>query len=148
MRFFMKFSRFVGGPVPMLGSDVTPTAAPNTSTMDNLIVSQVTSMNAGWPIHRIAVTCRAPVGAPPLPATLMFFEELTETWYGVGGVVNLAPGEVRFFDTVGLLDRPPTGANQLEARSGGLHAVLLVTDPGGMPAGEYVFAMGSDLTTF
>ena len=148
MRFFTKFSRFVGGPTPVLGSDVAPTAHPNTGTMDNLMVSQVTSSASGWPVHRIAVTVKAPPGAPVLPATLLFWEDSTESWYGVGGTVSLKPGEVRFFDTVGLLDRAPTSRDLDQPTSGGLSVVLLVTDPGGTPAGEYVFAVAPDMTTF
>lgn len=147
MRFFKKFSRWKGAGGPTLGSDVAPTTPPNTGSMDNLMVSAVSSMEAGWPCHRIAVTCKAPGVSPDLPATLLFWEDLTQSWYGVGGTVNLKPGKVVFFDTVGLLDRPNVGANNLEVTSGGIAVVLLVTDPGGA-AGEYVFAMGPDLTTF
>lgn len=152
MRFFKKFSRFKGVVPPgeiALGADAAPTTElPNVAEMSNLLVSQVTSMNAGWPIHRIAVIYHGPALAVDIPATMMFYEELTGRWYGVGGTVDLKPDKVVFFDTVGLLDRAPVGPDAIEPKSGNLACVLLATNPGGAPNGEHIFALAPDLTTF
>jgi hypothetical protein len=108
--------------------------------MDNLMVSRF-SNNNGWPCHRVAVTYKGPVAAPSLPATLWFWEEQTEHWYQIGASTNLLLDRVTFFDVVGLLD----GNQMLQPSAGSIAVALIVTDPGGTPAGEYVFAIGPNL---
>jgi len=151
VRFPMKFSRWVA-PVPpgqiALGADVVPVGQhPSSNTMGNLMVSRFANIN-GWPCHRVAVTYKGPIGAPALPATLWFWEELTQHWYQIGATVNLALDKVTFFDVVGLLDGPNSQGEILNPTAGSIAVLLLVTDPGGTPAGEYTLAMAPDLTTF
>lgn len=150
MRFPMKFSRWVA-PVPpggiALGADVVPPSPPSPGTMTNLMTSRFANIN-GWPCHRIAVTYKGPLGAPALPATIWFWEEQTQHWYQTGAAVNLARNAVSFFDVVGLLDGPNSQGEILNPTAGSIGVLLLVEDPGGTPAGEYVFACAPDLTTF
>lgn len=145
MRFVNKFSRFKGGPTPALGSDTVPTTGPTPGPNANLMSSRFSNIN-GWPCHRVAVTYKGPVGAIPLPATLWFWEELTQHWYQIGASTNLTPDAVTFFDIVGLLEGSQASPD-VNPTSGSISALLIVTDPGGAPAGEFVFAMGADLTT-
>lgn len=150
MRFPTKFSRYdtvipAGGIA--LGADTVPTVHPSPNTMSNLMVSRFANIN-GYPCHRIAVTYKGPAGAPALPATLWFWEEQTEHWYQIGGSVSLLRDRVSFFDVVGLLDGSQTSGEILMPTAGSIAVLLIVEDPGGTPAGEFVFAVGPDLTVF
>jgi hypothetical protein len=144
MRFFKQFSRWKGPGGTVLGTDALPTTPPNSST-DNLLISPAASRAGGWPAHRVAVTYHGPAGAPNLPATLVFYESLTGRWYGIGGTVALVPEMVSFFSVLALLDPAAVGPDQLNSSSGSLSVTLLVTDPGGTPNGEYVFAVAPSL---
>ena len=146
MRFTSKFSRFKGAPGPGLGDDTVPTTAPTPGPNANLMCSRFSNVN-GWPCHRIAVTYRGPESAIPLPATMWFWEELTQYWYQIGATVNLNPDAVTFFDVVGLLEGSQASPD-VNPTAGSIAALLIVDDPGGAPNGEHIFAMGPDLTTF
>ena len=156
MRFPLLFRRFKTAVPPgkiALGGDAVPAGPPDFKDSDNILFSRFNNIN-GWPVHRIVMACKAPPGAPPLPVTMYFFEDATQTWQQIGGSTLLTPGTVAFFDTVALLDLPHTRSSQagqaLEEAptSGSIAQLIIVGDPGGTPAGEYDFAAGPDLTTF
>ena len=143
-RMFKRYDTVIPPGGHALGSDTTPTTTPPTASVtDNLMVSRFSNIN-GWPCHRVAVVYRGPPGAPPLPAELYMWEEQTQHWYQIGAPVSLVPGAVAFFDVVGVLD----GNDALTPTAGSIAVFLRVTDPGGTPAGEYVFAVAPDLTTY
>lgn len=149
MRFTTKFTRRVGGTTafPILGSDATPVGPP--PQRDN-IMDQVFSNISGWPAHRLVVGYKYEGVLVPLnlPASLYLWEDETEAWYLVPqpAAVLLKPGQLSFFDIVGLLNPPQLGAGS-NGSAGALNAYLKVSAAGADPAGLYTFPMASDLTS-
>lgn len=153
MRFTKKFSRRVGadGSEPVLGSDEVPKTQPSTRDAE---YSQVFMNIQGWPAHRLAVACKfeGEGSAPPVEADLYVWEDTTEAWYRIPqpAKVLLTPGEISFFDVVGLVNPPHVGGrDDLGASAGHLQAFLLVRSPEKSDPklkGRYTFAMASDLT--
>ena len=150
MRLPMKFSRWKGT-VPTggvaLGADSVPNTGPTKPTpasQDNLLMCSFASLS-GWPMHRIAVAYKGPAAAIALSANIALWDEQTQHWYLVGAAQNITPDRLTFFDVVALLAPPQTQA-QNGATNGSCEAMLIVSD-GATPNGEYVFAMGPDLTT-
>jgi len=155
MRMHMRFSRWKGATPPgqvTLGFDggagVPPTGEP--STQDNMLICGFAN-GSGFPAHRVAVTYRGPAAAIGLVAQLWLYDHLTLAWYEVGAPLTIVPNRVNFFDVVALSDPPqiaraslPVGGSVV-ATAGSIAAMLVVQD-GATPNGEYVFAMGPDLT--
>ena len=152
MRFPCVFSRSKGpGAFPALGSDPSPNAStppqPPTPAPNGNLMTGPFFNNNGWPCHRIAVAYKGPPLPVALNGTLWMWEDQTQHWYQIGGTVSIAPDAISFFDVVGLLDTANTRGDLNQAAAGSLAVQLVVTDPGGAPAGTHTFAVGPDLTT-
>jgi hypothetical protein len=148
MKFPVMFKRYVGTiPIGMtaLGADELPSGRANNS-MDNVLNSRFSNIN-GWPVQRVAVVYMGPGDSPStLSATMWFYEDGTNSWYQIGASQTLTSGQVSFFDCVALLDMPNTNHTLNNALSGSLSQVLIV-EAGDAGEGEYMFAMGPDLTS-
>lgn len=145
MRLHVKFSRWKGAGGTALGTDGAPGAPPvgaPTQTTDNVLIASFAN-TAGFPVHRIAVAMKGPAAAIALVAQLWVYDSLTEGWYEVGAPTVVTPNRITFFDVVSLAEPTQLGG---AAPSAGSIAAMLVVQDGATPAGEYVFAMGPDLT--
>ena len=156
MQFPKTFRRYVGE-VPAggkeLGKDEPPTEAPG--QLDNALEVRFSNTN-GWPVQRLAVAYAGPAGAPSLEAAVLVYEDELKRWF-VLDTGKLKPGAVTFFDAVALLDCP--NASRSPRSPGSLELALVVglrrahemvdvphtfvETPG---AGEYVFALGADIS--
>ena len=147
MRLQKSFTRRKNGagPVPVLGTDgapgTPPTGAPSSAT-DNALVASFDNM-AGFPVQHIAVSYRGPAAAVALTAQLWVYDYLTDAWYETGEPGELTPNRVAFFDVPVLAQPPTTG---LDTTTSGSIAAMLVVQDAVTPDGEYVFAMGPDLS--
>lgn len=149
MRMHKKFSRWKGA-VPSggvaLGFDggagVPPTDPP-TQDKDNVLIASFAN-SAGFPVHRLAVAYKGPAAAIALAAQIWLYDHLTEAWYESGAPQNITPNRINFFDVVSLGEPVQVGPG-VKAAAGSISAALVVQD-GATPNGEYVFAMGPDLT--
>lgn len=139
MRFQKAFSRWVGsapaGSVA-LGTDVAPTTQ-QPGTQDRLL-GAVAFSSAGPSVQSIAVALAAPPAAGAITCTLYLYEEATGIWHACGASVTVTPGTLAYFPVPAAMDRLVNGAVE---SAGGLDAILQVDDPGGLPDGEYRFAM-------
>lgn len=141
MRFQKFFSRWKGAVAAgmiVIGTDVAPTVE-LPGVQDRLVSSPVFS-SAGAPAKAIAIALKAPAGAGPITCTLYVFERETNTWHVVGAGAAVTPGTLAYFDVPAPLERLVAA----QARSaGGIDAILQVDDPGGLPDGEYRFALAA-----
>jgi hypothetical protein len=138
------FTRRVGGagPVPVLGTDGVPTVQQDQGR-DNVLNARFESIS-GYPAQRIAVAYKGPPGALTLPTTLYIWDDLSGSWYLMpGGPIGLVPGQIAFFDTIGLLCPPQGGSS---GTPGALEAYFRVAAAGGDPAGTYTFALAQDMS--
>lgn len=151
MFFPVKFSRWKGAAQPatipiLLGGDTNPPTAAPTVAMDNVLVHKVANA-MGWPTQRVAVGYKAPSGTLALHASLYFWEANSEAWYRIGAADrDLTPGVVLYFDTLSLIEEPPTALKLARPTAGCSQLYLAVTDPGAAPDGAHVFVMGADIT--
>lgn len=158
MRFPFKFTRQVGAASldPALGSDVNPTTLAAGSvakaylTNSNVYSSRLQN-TSGYPVQRIAVGYGTDAVGLAQTIKLYMWEDMTERWYEVPHTGTTANKTIAFFDIAALVDVAnvkQTGAQQGQLTSpGSMEVAIVVTPPGGDPAGVYTFIVGSDASS-
>lgn len=166
MKFPCTFTRWVGAAPSgskVLGSDILPVDAASNPTKaqassDNLLSSRVVSIN-GWPLQRIAFVGRYIGGGTPVAGSVQVFtfEDNLGIWlplqcsagasptYTCGATVATQAGPI-FFDAMTLIDLPHAAADLNSVNPGTAQFVAIVGAGTSPPNGQYIFAMGPELT--
>jgi hypothetical protein len=163
MKFPCSFSRFVGGGGKALGSDALPVDAASNpakaqANSDILLSSRVISIN-GWPLQRIAFVGRyIGAGAPVAGSVQVYtFEDNLGLWiplacsagasptYTCGNNVANQAGPI-FFDAMTLIDFPHVSSDLGAVNPGTAQFIVIVGAGTSPPNGQYIFAMGPELT--
>ena len=143
MRFWTVFSRWVGPGGSPLGGDLPPSGFP--ASQDNLLVGDrsLTYRETGQ-THRVAV---AYAGFVQITADLYIYEEATEKWYKISASPVVLPANtITFFDVAVPLSTAERIQGDTSKPGGELQCVLVPYNPGGLPNGEYKFAMAPNLS--
>jgi len=80
-----------------------------------------------------------------------FWENTSQHWYKINdSALAVKPNQLFFFDTVTILEAPPTNQNLLgagsPAQAGAMEVILVVSDPGTAAVGVYNIVAGPDMT--
>jgi hypothetical protein len=132
--------------------DAVPTGAPS-SQQDNMLSCRSRD-SSGMPLQRIAIIGNGPSGGPStLTASLYVYEQGTGHWVQLGNSLPLQMGvagvgaKMVYFDAFSTGENPGgTLADVANPVPGAATFLLVVTNPGGLAAGNYVFAMAPTYT--
>jgi hypothetical protein len=154
MNFPKSFVRYLGGPIPALGSDANPTTLTLAQqaaykTLDNVFSCRPQN-TSGFPIQRVAMgVAYDGAGSPSaVPIASYVWDDLTCRWFKVqvATAVTLDINSITFVDVPSLLDFPNTSLGAVLAPVGALEIALVPGFPTTHPDGTYTFVVGADVS--